>query len=115
MPASLGNLYGHLDFQFRCHYITERSFIHLAHIPQGSMIYHCFSLIQLLLWTSCWFWRYKVKQIPYSREDASYLTQTSLRVPVDAWKNIGEQLIVAMLFFLQSNLMRLCICPIICS
>lgn len=49
-----------------------------------------YTIGKLLLWTSCWFWRYKVKQIPYSREDASYLTQTSLRVPVDAWKNIDE-------------------------
>ncbi|KAG6573208.1 Polyubiquitin 10, partial [Cucurbita argyrosperma subsp. sororia] len=49
-----------------------------------------YTIGKLSLWTGCWFWRYKVKKIPYSWEDAAYLTQRSLRVPIDAWKNIDE-------------------------
>ena len=49
-----------------------------------------FMFIQVLLWHGFWFWRYKVKQAPYSWEDASYLTRKSLRVPFDAWRNIGN-------------------------
>ncbi|KAA0056881.1 chaperone protein dnaJ 50 [Cucumis melo var. makuwa] len=49
-----------------------------------------YTIGKLLLWNSCWFWRYKVKKTPYSWEDASYLTQRSLRVPVEAWKNTDE-------------------------
>ncbi|XVE51162.1 hypothetical protein DITRI_Ditri02bG0017100 [Diplodiscus trichospermus] len=45
---------------------------------------------RLPLWYGCWFWRYKVKRAPYSWEDASYLTRNSLRVPLDAWLNIGN-------------------------
>ncbi|KAK4491949.1 hypothetical protein RD792_002732, partial [Penstemon davidsonii] len=45
---------------------------------------------QLLLWYGCWFWRYQVKQAPYSREDASYLTRRSLGVPSDSWRYIDE-------------------------
>ncbi|XP_047939807.1 chaperone protein dnaJ 50-like isoform X2 [Salvia hispanica] len=32
----------------------------------------------------------KVKQKPYSWEDASYLTRRSLGVPFDSWRDIGE-------------------------
>ncbi|KDP20801.1 hypothetical protein JCGZ_21272 [Jatropha curcas] len=45
---------------------------------------------KLLLWNGRWLWRYKVKQAPVSWEDASYLTQRSLRVPVDAWRTLDE-------------------------
>ncbi|PON39437.1 Terminal organelle assembly protein [Parasponia andersonii] len=50
-----------------------------------------YTISKLLLWSGHWFWRYKVKQAPYSWEDASYLTQRALRVPPDAWRNIGER------------------------
>ena len=46
--------------------------------------------IQLLLWSGCWFWRYKVKKAPYSWEDASYLTQRSLGASLDAWRTVGK-------------------------
>ncbi|KAG4984350.1 hypothetical protein JHK87_029099 [Glycine soja] len=49
-----------------------------------------YTLGKLLLWTACWFWRYKVKKYPYSLEDASYLTQRSLSIPLDRWRNIDE-------------------------
>ncbi|KAI4295846.1 hypothetical protein L6164_035846 [Bauhinia variegata] len=49
-----------------------------------------YTIGKLLLWSSCWFWRYKVKRYPYSFEDASYLTQRSLGIPYDSWKNIDE-------------------------
>ncbi|KAG6695183.1 hypothetical protein I3843_09G085000 [Carya illinoinensis] len=49
-----------------------------------------YTIGKLLLWSGCWFWRYKVKKAPYSWEDASYLTQRSLRVPLDAWINIDD-------------------------
>ncbi|XWS19466.1 hypothetical protein CRYUN_Cryun31cG0018500 [Craigia yunnanensis] len=49
-----------------------------------------YTIGKLLLWYGCWFWRYKVKRAPYSWEDASYLTRNSLRVPLDAWLNIGN-------------------------
>ncbi|XP_059438673.1 chaperone protein dnaJ 50 [Corylus avellana] len=49
-----------------------------------------YSIGKLLLWTACWFWRYKVVKAPYSWEDASYLTQRSLGVPFDAWRNIDD-------------------------
>ncbi|KAI5590564.1 hypothetical protein POPTR_004G022600v4 [Populus trichocarpa] len=49
-----------------------------------------YTIGKLLLWNGCWFWRYKVKQAPYSWEDAVYLTQRSLRVPLDAWGSIDE-------------------------
>ncbi|XP_010553423.1 PREDICTED: chaperone protein dnaJ 50 [Tarenaya hassleriana] len=47
-----------------------------------------YTLSKLLLWYSCWVWRYNVKKAPYSWEDASYLTQKALRLPPDAWTNI---------------------------
>ncbi|XP_022716054.1 chaperone protein dnaJ 50-like isoform X1 [Durio zibethinus] len=49
-----------------------------------------YTIGKLLLWHGCWFWRYNVKQAPYSWEDAAYLTRNSLRVPLDAWLNIDE-------------------------
>ncbi|KAL6332262.1 hypothetical protein AAG906_001977 [Vitis piasezkii] len=49
-----------------------------------------YTIGKVLLWHGFWFWRYKVKQAPYSWEDASYLTRKSLRVPFDAWRNIDE-------------------------
>ncbi|KAF5742193.1 Chaperone DnaJ-domain superfamily protein [Tripterygium wilfordii] len=49
-----------------------------------------YTISKLLLWNGSWFLRYKIKKAPYSWEDASYLTQSSLRVPLDAWRNIDE-------------------------
>ncbi|KAK6917355.1 DnaJ domain [Dillenia turbinata] len=49
-----------------------------------------YTICKLLLWQFCWFWRYHVKGAPYTWEDASYLTQRSLRIPSDAWKNIDD-------------------------
>ncbi|GAB2298824.1 DnaJ protein erdj7 [Dionaea muscipula] len=49
-----------------------------------------YTLIKLTMWHSCWFWRYQVKQAPYSWEDASYLTRHSLAVPLDTWNHIDE-------------------------
>ncbi|XP_010267762.1 PREDICTED: chaperone protein dnaJ 50 [Nelumbo nucifera] len=45
---------------------------------------------KLLLWNGWWFWRYQVKKAPYAWDDACYLTRRSLRIHVDAWKNIDE-------------------------
>ncbi|WVZ06724.1 hypothetical protein V8G54_020070 [Vigna mungo] len=50
----------------------------------------CFHSAELLLWSSCWFWRYRVKKHSYSWEDASYLTQRSLGIPLDRWRHIDE-------------------------
>ncbi|KAM7525203.1 hypothetical protein LguiA_015105 [Lonicera macranthoides] len=49
-----------------------------------------YTIGKLLLWYGCWFWRYRVKQAPYSREDASYLTRSSLGVTLDSWRSIDE-------------------------
>ncbi|KAK7280191.1 hypothetical protein RJT34_25253 [Clitoria ternatea] len=49
-----------------------------------------YTLGKLLLWSGCWFWRYRVKKYPYSWEDASYLTQRSLGIPHDRWATIDE-------------------------
>lgn len=45
---------------------------------------------KLLTWQICWFWRYRVKKLPYAWEDACYLTRTSLRIPDNTWQNIDE-------------------------
>jgi len=45
---------------------------------------------KVLTWEICWFWRYRVKKLPYAWEDACYLTQTSLNIPASTWKNIDE-------------------------
>ncbi|XP_057962433.1 chaperone protein dnaJ 50 [Malania oleifera] len=45
---------------------------------------------KLLLWCGCWFWRYQLKHAAYTWEDASYLTQRSLGVPLDRWRIIDE-------------------------
>jgi len=45
---------------------------------------------KVLTWEICWFWRYRVKKLPYAWEDACYLTQTSLKIPASTWKNIDE-------------------------
>jgi len=45
---------------------------------------------KVLTWEICWFWRYRVKKLPYAWEDACYLTQTSLNIPASTWKNIGN-------------------------
>lgn len=45
-----------------------------------------------------------MKQAPYSWEDASYLTQRSLRVPPDAWRNIGNYTSISRtLFYIMNN------------
>ncbi|KAK4398983.1 Chaperone protein dnaJ 50 [Sesamum angolense] len=49
-----------------------------------------YTLGKLLLWYGRWFWRYKVKQAPYSWEDASYLTRRSLGVPSDSWRHVDQ-------------------------
>lgn len=49
-----------------------------------------YTLIKLLLWHGCWFWRYQVKKAPYTWEDASYLTRRSLGISADVWINIDE-------------------------
>lgn len=49
-----------------------------------------YTIGKLLLWHGCWYWRYNVKRTSYSWEDASYLTQRALRVPLAAWGNIDE-------------------------
>ncbi|WVZ22376.1 hypothetical protein V8G54_000920 [Vigna mungo] len=49
-----------------------------------------YTLGKLLLWSSYWFWRYRVKKHSYSWEDASYLTQRSLGIPLDRWRHIDE-------------------------
>ncbi|KAL6207085.1 hypothetical protein ACLB2K_024330 [Fragaria x ananassa] len=50
-----------------------------------------YTIGKLLLWHGCWFWRYKVKQAPYTWDDASYLTQRSLSAPLDAWRNMNHE------------------------
>ncbi|GJN13016.1 hypothetical protein PR202_ga31349 [Eleusine coracana subsp. coracana] len=45
---------------------------------------------KMLIWEICWFWRYRVKKLPYAWEDACYLTQTSVKIPVNTWKNMDE-------------------------
>eukprot|EP00262_Sarcandra_glabra_P013125 TRINITY_DN356_c0_g1_i1.p1 TRINITY_DN356_c0_g1~~TRINITY_DN356_c0_g1_i1.p1 ORF type:complete len:299 (+),score=41.00 TRINITY_DN356_c0_g1_i1:40-936(+) len=47
---------------------------------------------KLLLWRGCWFWRYRIKRASYTWDDASYLTQTSLRVSLDKWSTIDESM-----------------------
>ncbi|XP_031097023.1 chaperone protein dnaJ 50 [Ipomoea triloba] len=49
-----------------------------------------YTIGKLLLWHGCWFWRYNIKRAPYSREDASYLTRSSLGVSLDSWEYIDE-------------------------
>ncbi|KAM0951000.1 putative DnaJ domain, Chaperone J-domain superfamily, DnaJ subfamily C member 25 [Dioscorea sansibarensis] len=49
-----------------------------------------YTLGKIALWRSCWFWRYQIKKAPYSWNDACYLTQTALKLPIDAWWNIDE-------------------------
>lgn len=49
-----------------------------------------YTIGKLLLWNGFWFWRYQVKQAPYSWEDASYLTQRALGVPIESWRYLDE-------------------------
>ncbi|KAJ0976088.1 hypothetical protein J5N97_018053 [Dioscorea zingiberensis] len=49
-----------------------------------------YTLGKISFWRLCWFWRYQIKKAPYSWNDACYLTQTSLKLPIDAWWNIDE-------------------------
>ncbi|XP_044495005.1 chaperone protein dnaJ 50 isoform X2 [Mangifera indica] len=49
-----------------------------------------YTIGKLLFWSGHWYWRYNVKKAPYSWEDASYLTQKSLAVRLDAWMSIDE-------------------------
>ncbi|EEF43924.1 chaperone protein dnaJ 50 [Ricinus communis] len=68
-----------------------------------------YTIGKLLLWHGRWFWRYKVKKAPYSCEDALYLTQRSLRVPLDAWKSLDEPMkedLVRRQLWEKSNLER---------
>ncbi|XP_010906888.1 dnaJ protein ERDJ7 [Elaeis guineensis] len=51
-----------------------------------------YTLGKVLLWNSCWLWRYHIKKSPYSWDDACYLTRTSLKVPSDAWRNMDESM-----------------------
>ncbi|URD83894.1 DnaJ domain [Musa troglodytarum] len=49
-----------------------------------------YTLGKLLIWQSCWFWRYQIKKLPYSWDDACYLTRSCLKITSDAWRNIDE-------------------------
>ncbi|CAD6249665.1 unnamed protein product [Miscanthus lutarioriparius] len=49
-----------------------------------------YSIGKALTWKICWFWRYRIKKLPYTWEDACYLTWISLQMPVNTWKNIDE-------------------------
>ncbi|RRT64411.1 hypothetical protein BHE74_00042211, partial [Ensete ventricosum] len=49
-----------------------------------------YTLGKLLIWRSCWFWRYQIKKLPYSWDDACYLTRSCLKITSDAWRNIDE-------------------------
>jgi len=51
-----------------------------------------YTLGKLLFWRSCWFWRYQIKKAPYTWDDACYLTWSCLKVPLEAWENIDEQI-----------------------
>ncbi|KAF9595693.1 hypothetical protein IFM89_002597 [Coptis chinensis] len=51
-----------------------------------------YTLSKLLVWSVCWFWRYRVKKTLYSWNDACYLTQRSLRVPDEAWANTDDSM-----------------------
>ncbi|KAB1201313.1 hypothetical protein CJ030_MR0G004312 [Morella rubra] len=62
----------------------------LGKLAKDRLLIAFFYPIQLLLWSGCWFWRYKLKRAPYSWDDASYLTQRSLGVSIDAWRNIDD-------------------------
>ncbi|PIA50729.1 hypothetical protein AQUCO_01200155v1 [Aquilegia coerulea] len=51
-----------------------------------------YTLSKLLFWNMWWFWRYRVQKASYSWNDACYLTQRSLRVPLEAWWNTDESM-----------------------
>ncbi|KAH9325773.1 hypothetical protein KI387_005951, partial [Taxus chinensis] len=40
---------------------------------------------KLLLWAGCWFWRYRIRSLPYTWNDACYLTRGCLRIPLETW------------------------------
>lgn len=45
-----------------------------------------------------------MKKYPYSWEDASYLTQRSLSIPLDRWRNIGDYNLSMMNFLLLDTM-----------
>uniref|UniRef100_A0A0D3HSZ9 J domain-containing protein n=1 Tax=Oryza barthii TaxID=65489 RepID=A0A0D3HSZ9_9ORYZ len=49
-----------------------------------------YSIGKVLSWKFCWFWRYRIKKLPYAWEDACYLTRTSLKIPANTWQNIDD-------------------------
>uniref|UniRef100_A0A0E0RFM1 J domain-containing protein n=1 Tax=Oryza rufipogon TaxID=4529 RepID=A0A0E0RFM1_ORYRU len=49
-----------------------------------------YSIGKVLSWKFCWFWRYRIKKLPYAWEDACYLTRMSLKIPANTWENIDD-------------------------
>lgn len=66
-----------------------------------------YALGKILFWNLCWFWRYQIKKASYTWNDACYLTRSYLKVPLEAWQNIDEQVkndLVLKRLWIKSNM-----------
>lgn len=68
-----------------------------------------FTILKLLIWRVCWMWRYWVKRLPYSWDDAALLTRRSLGIASSTWSSMNggtqDDLILRRLW-VKSNLQR---------
>lgn len=49
-----------------------------------------YTLGKLVLWGCCWCWRYRIKCLPYTWDDACYLTKGCLGIPFETWICMDE-------------------------
>ncbi|XP_057833340.1 dnaJ protein ERDJ7 isoform X2 [Cryptomeria japonica] len=57
-----------------------------------------YTIGKLLMWVGCWFWRYRIRCLPYTWNDACYLTRECLGLHLETWISM-----VFCLFYFQTN------------
>ncbi|KAG0567374.1 hypothetical protein M758_7G147800 [Ceratodon purpureus] len=66
-----------------------------------------YTLGKLAIWEASWVWRYWIKKMPYSWDDASYLTRSCLGIPSTNWRSMSDRVRDALIvkrLWIRSNL-----------
>jgi DnaJ family protein C protein 25 len=50
-----------------------------------------YTMGKLATWQAAWIWRYWIQKMPYSWDDASYITRTSLGVSSSNWRSMSDR------------------------
>lgn len=66
-----------------------------------------YTLGKLATWEASWIWRYWMKKMPYSWDDASYLTRSCLGISLTNWRSMSDRLrddLIVKRLWVKSNL-----------